>query len=377
MNRHATKYFVLLLFGGFFLLVPFFSHALELQYSQFPIPGFSGFSENPSLGDLFNFIYRFALLLSGVLIFCSIFIFAFQFLTSSANPGKRSEAKKRLTATVVGTLLLFGTFIVLRTINPQLLTFTEQNFANCYTVSAQELTEPPALQKDDENNRIAAGLPANCPTIEVPELPQGSIATPLPPPGSPISPPNPTPTSGTCSTVADPTSPCVVANLQDAFGNSAENASMICNRESGGDPTSVNSSCLKGEICNAYAVGLFQINLATGNRCPGIITNCSSGGLGSCSITDPNAFIRCAREEYGVTLDPNNLTADDALGADSTIQIQKARALWMNGQGWCGSHPGSCTEGAGGSFCGNHPSDCSVCYLWESASSGYCNLCPN
>ncbi len=375
MNIRTTKYFAFLLFSGFFLIIPFFSHALELQYSQFPIPGFNGFPENPTLHDMFNFIYGFALLLSGVLIFCSIFILAFQFLTSGANPGKRGEAKKRLTGTVVGALLLFGTFIILRMINPQLLTFTEQNFSNCYTVSAQELAEPPAVQQDAENNRIAAGLPANCPTIEVPVLPQGSVATPLPPPGSPIPPPNPSPTSGTCSTVADPTSPCTVANLHDAFGNSDENASMICNRESGGDPTSVNSSCLKGEICNAYAVGLFQINLAV--RCPGIVSNCSSGGHGSCSITDPNSFIRCAAEEFGVTLDPNNLTAANALNADSTIQIQRAMGEWRSGQGWCALHPGSCTADGGGSFCGNHPSDCSVCYLWESASSGYCNLCPN
>lgn len=80
--------------------------------------------------------------------------------------------------------------------------------------------------------------------------------------------------SGDCSVINDSSNPCDVERLKKALKNSsyasglsesqiqirAENASMICNKESGGSPSSLNTACLQG-ISLDYSVGLYQINL--------------------------------------------------------------------------------------------------------------------
>lgn len=100
---------------------------------------------------------------------------------------------------------------------------------------------------------------------------------------------------GSCSVITDAGNPCSVENLRPFFGDQAENASIICNRESGGSPFALNNSCLNsrdgvdndgdGLVDEAdpnadgatgdYSVGLFQINLLP--RCPRAFADWSIG----------------------------------------------------------------------------------------------------
>ncbi|RZN42892.1 MAG: hypothetical protein EFT35_01515 [Methanophagales archaeon ANME-1-THS] len=46
---------------------------------------------------------------------------AIQFTASAALPSARSEAKDRMTGAILGLLLLFATYVILNTINPELV----------------------------------------------------------------------------------------------------------------------------------------------------------------------------------------------------------------------------------------------------------------
>jgi hypothetical protein len=67
----------------------------------------------------------------------------------------------------------------------------------------------------------------------------------------------PPPISGSCE---PGTGFCSPSNLQKYFGQQAENASRICNKESGSYERAANMGCLSG-IFRDYSIGLFQINM--------------------------------------------------------------------------------------------------------------------
>src|SRR4030042_4919145 len=69
----------------------------------------------------------------------------------------------------------------------------------------------------------------------------------------------------------------------------ARQASIICNAESGGDPTSINCGCLTGETID-YSIGLFQINLLA--HCAGDAISYTRNPI-SCTIHDPQKILEC------------------------------------------------------------------------------------
>lgn len=109
--------------------------------------------------------------------------------------------------------------------------------------------------------------------------------------------------------------PCSPENLS-IFGAQAENASRVCQKESGANPWALNKQCLFGRFCD-YSVGLFQINLL--GRCPdGIEYNCKEGEIW-CQIINEQELERC-KEEYGL--------------GDPDTNIQKAYEIFQD-SGWC------------------------------------------
>lgn len=86
------------------------------------LPGFttpSDASANP--GNWVQSFYNFALLLSGVLAFGVIVYGGVRYAASGGNPSKQAEAKSVITGALLGLLLLAGAYIVLYTINPNIL----------------------------------------------------------------------------------------------------------------------------------------------------------------------------------------------------------------------------------------------------------------
>jgi len=109
---------------------------------------------------------------------------------------------------------------------------------------------------------------------------------------------------------------CSVENLS-IFGQHAGEASMICQKESGSNPWSLNDNCLSG-ISADYSVGLFQMNLL--DRCNSGIRWTGDFDNPLCWIVDQPSLNQC-KDDYGYGIPNNN--------------IQKAHDLYLSNGGWC------------------------------------------
>lgn len=68
-----------------------------------------------------KYIFVFSLGIVGIVGLIAIIIAAFQYVTSVGNPQKAAEAKDRIFSALLGILLLLGSYLILNTINPDLL----------------------------------------------------------------------------------------------------------------------------------------------------------------------------------------------------------------------------------------------------------------
>ncbi len=83
------------------------------------LPGINSSSTFPGVVAGF---YTFALLFSGILAFGAIVFGGIKYATGRGNPTAESEGKSWITNALLGLLLLAGAYIVLQTINPQIVT---------------------------------------------------------------------------------------------------------------------------------------------------------------------------------------------------------------------------------------------------------------
>lgn len=83
-----------------------------------------------SLDDYLSWMYKFGLTLAGFLSVMMITIGGVQYIASGASEKLKSEATDRITNALYGLVLAFGAYIVLYTINPDLVTFENNKFIN-------------------------------------------------------------------------------------------------------------------------------------------------------------------------------------------------------------------------------------------------------
>ena len=83
------------------------------------LPGASPASEGVP-GFVSNF-YSFALIAAGILAFGAIVWGGIKYATGRGNPSEESDGKSWITSALLGLLLLAGAYVVLKTINPELL----------------------------------------------------------------------------------------------------------------------------------------------------------------------------------------------------------------------------------------------------------------
>lgn len=93
---------------------------LEVQYPT--IPGVTTpVSTKTMLPDYVEYIFRLAISISGLVVFGVIIYAGFLFLTAGDNPTQMEDAKDRIFNALVGLIVLLGSYIILTTINPQLV----------------------------------------------------------------------------------------------------------------------------------------------------------------------------------------------------------------------------------------------------------------
>jgi hypothetical protein len=82
------------------------------------LPGTSPTNTIP--GMVMNF-YNFALIIAGMLAFGAIVYGGIKYAIGKGNPSSESEGRSWITAALLGLLLLAGAYIVLYTVNPEIV----------------------------------------------------------------------------------------------------------------------------------------------------------------------------------------------------------------------------------------------------------------
>ena len=108
--------FVSFLMGGFC----FAQRELEIEYPT--VPGV----ETPTvvktaLPEYLRYIFTFAITIAGLLAFGAMIYGGIRYLTSAGDPTKMKDAMEQVTAGVLGLIILLASYLILNTINPQLV----------------------------------------------------------------------------------------------------------------------------------------------------------------------------------------------------------------------------------------------------------------
>lgn len=153
--------YLLILFAVAVLLLPSIQPALALEVTYPAIPAIGGggsvtINGNSTLLDYVQYFFTFAIALVGIVAVISVVISGFQILLYAGSAEKISEAKERLLGSALGVILLFASFILIRTINPALVN------PNVNGLPGQELTGV-ILVTDYTQRREADGSLTNLP----------------------------------------------------------------------------------------------------------------------------------------------------------------------------------------------------------------------
>lgn len=96
-----------------------------------PLPFVGGeLSENVTLEQYLGWAYRFVLSIAAFLAVLQITIGGVMWIASGANEKTRGEAKAKIESAIWGLVLAFAAYLVLYTINPQLVSFESNSFFN-------------------------------------------------------------------------------------------------------------------------------------------------------------------------------------------------------------------------------------------------------
>jgi len=77
----------------------------------------------PSLTDAFQNLYTYIISIAGVIALIALIIGGILYLTSTGEPEKLSKARKQILAAFLGIIILLSSYLILRTINPELVSF--------------------------------------------------------------------------------------------------------------------------------------------------------------------------------------------------------------------------------------------------------------
>lgn len=78
-----------------------------------------------TLTDVARWLYWFFVIMGGVAAFIGLVTGGFKWLTSAGSPGRMSDAKNQIFASFIGLILLLGSWILLHTLDPQLVIFPQ------------------------------------------------------------------------------------------------------------------------------------------------------------------------------------------------------------------------------------------------------------
>jgi len=110
-----------IIFALILISVPVYSMAVGGDFQAQPVsaPPTQGLPTN--LGQLISQIFTWSLGILGISVFVIFFYSGFLWLTAAGNTSKIGEAKTHMTNAVFGAILLLSSYLILYTINPDLV----------------------------------------------------------------------------------------------------------------------------------------------------------------------------------------------------------------------------------------------------------------
>ena len=129
--------FLLLIISSF----TFAQRPLEVDYPT--IEGVRPQDTSFSLPEYVKYLFNFSLGAAGLVIFIVLIYAGFRRLTSAGNPAAQKEAKDRISAAILGLIVLLFSYLILTTINPELvfLSIPERVIFNPEPITGQETEE--------------------------------------------------------------------------------------------------------------------------------------------------------------------------------------------------------------------------------------------
>lgn len=98
---------------------------LEVRYPQLPGTGIEApTSVRTLLPNYILYIFYFSLAISGFIAFGSLVYGGFHYLTSAGSATRMAEGRKQIFAAILGLVILFSSYLILTTVNPQLKIFS-------------------------------------------------------------------------------------------------------------------------------------------------------------------------------------------------------------------------------------------------------------
>lgn len=111
-----------LIFGLLFRANP--ASAIDTLIRPYPTIGGLTIAFGMTLPELIKYIYLFAMGISGAVALTSMLIGAIRYISAAGNPSKMSDARDQIFSALLGVVILLSSYLILNTINPDLVNFT-------------------------------------------------------------------------------------------------------------------------------------------------------------------------------------------------------------------------------------------------------------
>ena len=86
----------------------------------------SAITETPLLPAYVKYVFNFGIGIAGLIAFLMLVYGGFRYLTSAGNPSAMSDANSQIFAGLIGLIVILGSWLLLTTINPQLININPQ-----------------------------------------------------------------------------------------------------------------------------------------------------------------------------------------------------------------------------------------------------------
>ena len=99
----------------------------------------SGNTDSSDIGGFINNLYVFALGISGVIAVGMIVVGSIYYSVSGGSPDKQNEGKNMISSALWGLLLLFGSYLILNTVNPELVKLKSPSLKDDFPTTTSSL----------------------------------------------------------------------------------------------------------------------------------------------------------------------------------------------------------------------------------------------